>query len=605
VSASGFARDAAHSVFEALRPAAGQTLDRAAFATYSLDLVAIAALILSLSRAGEQELEAGPLGLVDAMANIAPRIDIVHQKDRLRPPARHFGVLQMLDRRIHAVQPPRGASYHPKLALARYTDPRGPVSWKLWLGSRNLTGGQDREAGLLLVGRVGGAHGSRIAQVSDMALELLEPVTWVAELAPELRGVRWRAPDDVKVRGLQWRKAGERKAFVFPLRGATRTIAVSPFVDDGGCASLDGCADSLLLTTRDAAFGLQPRPDLAIVVGRPPTYDLDMPAEPPAAAPAIDDASVPEPAGLHAKLILRRRGTASRLWIGSANITRRGLAGPNAEVMAELDVPSGVADALVEYVEDSEPFGGVEADADPDAADRRAAERALDDALATIVGSDLELRRETDGLTLVSATSFDAFLSGHHLEAWLLTRPDAVAVWPMGVRSALLVPGGVPLKLETVLVCFRAERSAGDCPARTWAQVVRFVDHDADARDRAATAAYIGLAGASAWVRGQLEGILPAERTTWTGAARWKGSENAGPDDVLPLALEEVLAAWARNPDEFERRARRLEGTLAALGEELAQTPDGERDEAALASWSEIEGFWSAIRQAIGTTDDA
>ena len=58
MTASGFDREAAYSVFEGLRPSADQMLDRAAFATYSLDLVAVAALILSLSRAGEQELEA-------------------------------------------------------------------------------------------------------------------------------------------------------------------------------------------------------------------------------------------------------------------------------------------------------------------------------------------------------------------------------------------------------------------------------------------------------------------------------------------------------------------------------------------------------------------
>ena len=169
VSASGFARDAAHSVFEALRPSADQTLDRAAFATYSLDLVAVAALVLSLGRAGEQELEAGPLSLVDALETIAPRIDIVFQKDRLKPAARHHGVLHMLDRRLHAVRPPRGASYHPKLALVRYLGPREAVTWKLWLGSRNLTGGLDREAGLLLVGRLGGSGGRRMSAIAAMA----------------------------------------------------------------------------------------------------------------------------------------------------------------------------------------------------------------------------------------------------------------------------------------------------------------------------------------------------------------------------------------------------------------------------------------------------
>src|SRR3954471_3433946 len=106
MSGSGFRQEAAYSVFEALRPAHGEELDRLALATYSLDLVAIAALILSLSKAGEQELEAGPLSFVDALTTLAPRIDIVHQQDRLRPAERHYGVLHMLDHRLHAMQPP-------------------------------------------------------------------------------------------------------------------------------------------------------------------------------------------------------------------------------------------------------------------------------------------------------------------------------------------------------------------------------------------------------------------------------------------------------------------------------------------------------------------
>ena len=600
VSASGFARDAAHSVFEALRPSTDQTLDRAAFATYSLDLVAIAALVLSLSRAGEQELEAGPLSLVDALADVAPRVDIVYQKDRLKPAARHHGVLHMLDRRIHAVQPPRGASYHPKLALARYLGPGKMAIWKLWLGSRNLTDGQDREAGFLLVGRVGGGRGTRMPSIAAMAVDLLTPAGWIADLAAELASVRWRAPEGVALRRLQWRRAGEPKPFNTVLRGATRTVAISPFVDDAGCSTFDGCPANLLLTTSDAAADLEPRSDLAVAVCRPPTFDVAMPVEPPAAPPAVDDVSVPEPAGLHAKLLLRQRGATNRLWIGSANLTRRGMDGPNAELVAELDVPAEVAKALTAYAEDGAPFERDAVEPDPDLASRRAAERALDDAVAVVVGADMELSRDQEGLSLKSCSTFDDFLSGHRLEAWLLTRHDAVAAWLSGARSVLLVPGGVPLKLETVLVCFRAERLEKDCPPRTWAQAVPFPGHDADARDRAATAAYIGLAGASAWVRAQLEGIVAAEVTTWTGARRWAGSEFAGAGDELPLALEEVLAAWARDPDQFETRALRLEATLAALGAEFAQASDGDRDEAAIARWTEIERLWAAIRAAIG-----
>jgi hypothetical protein len=60
------------------------------------------------------------------------------------------------------------------------------------------------------------------------------------------------------------------------------------------------------------------------------------------------------------------------------------------------------------------------------------------------------------------------------------------------------------------------------------------------------------------------------------------------------------LAAWARNPKEFEVRAEHLEDTLRALGVELAQAPEDERDAAAIAQWGQIEQLWTAIRSAIG-----
>jgi hypothetical protein len=600
VTASGFEQDATYSVFEALRPAADQTLDRAAFATYSLDLVAMAALVLSLSRAGEQELEAGPISLVDALEAVAPRIAIVYQKDRLKPAARSYGVLHMFDRRIHAVQPPAGSSYHPKFALARYLGPRATVRWKLWIGSRNLTGGQDREAGLLLVGKVGGSAGKRAGDVVEMARDLLAPVPWMAAFGAELGRVRWHAPDGVSFRGLQWRRAGQQKPFKTSLKAATLAVAVSPFVDNSGVGSFGWAPAATLLTTLDAATGLAARPGLAIATDRPPTFGVEMPVEPPVAAAEVDGVSLPEPAGLHAKLLLRQNGDVSRLWIGSANLTGRGMLGPNAEVMAELDVPKATAKSLIDFARDGLPFDPGSVEGDPELASRRAAERALDGAIAAVLQADLKLCRDMDGITLTSATSIDAFLRQHSLTAWLLTRPNATVLWSEGTTTVRLVRGALPQKEETVLVCFRAERQQKDCPARTWAQAVPFPGHDADGRDRAAKASYIGLKGAGAWVRSQLENLVGAEATTWTGARRWAGSEYAGAGDGLPLAMEEVLAAWAKDPEEFERRARRLEDVLAALETELAQTPEEERDAAATAQWTQIRTFWSQIRAEIG-----
>ncbi|MDQ2803745.1 MAG: phospholipase D family protein, partial [Pseudomonadota bacterium] len=507
MSSSGFAREAAYSVFEVLRPIRDQALDRLAVASYSVDLVAIAALILSLSKAGEQELEAGPLSFVDALEGLASRIDIVHQKDRLRVAEQHYGILHVLDRRLHAVQPPHRASYHPKIALARYCGPGKAVVWKLWVGSRNLTGGQDREAGLLLVGHVDGRRGARMPDIAEMATDLLSSVAWVGAHADELASIRWLTPEGVKLRGVQWRRAGERKPFTTIFQRVGRTLAISPFVDDSGCRAFDGCRDNRLLTTEPAARALSAQTDVMISVAGSPLLAPPMPVEPPEASPPGEAPALPDPQGLHAKLLLRQRGARARLWIGSANLTRRGMDGPNAEVLAELDVPSALADDLIKFIDCHPPLD--DRAVDPAEATRRAAERALDDATAVVLWARFTLWREDDGLRLATEDPLDAFLAEHHLDAWLLTRPDAVLRWPADAQSVLLVPGGVPLKLETVLVCFSAARVANDCPPRRWAQKVPFPGHDPGARDQAATAAYIGLAGASAWLRAQLAGIVP------------------------------------------------------------------------------------------------
>ncbi|WP_166295492.1 phospholipase D family protein [Bradyrhizobium sp. 2S1] len=596
MSGSGFEREAAYSVFEALRPMAGQVLDRLVFATYSLDLVAIAALILSLSKAGEQELEAGPLSFIEALKEISPRIDIVHQKDRLRPTDLHYKILHVLDRRLHAIQPPRGASYHPKLALARYVGRSETVHWRIWIGSRNLTGGTDREAGLLLVGSVGSGRRARVPNIAAMASELLAPVQWIGGLAAELASVRWSAPSGVRLRGLQWRHAGEYKPFNTHFPRPDRTFAISPFVDDDGCHLFHGSNDNRLLTTEPAARALSVHSNLAVSVARSPLAAPPMPVDP--LSPDGEAPEPPEPPGLHAKLLLRQRGRRSRLWIGSANLTRRGMNGPNAEVLAELDVSNQLAEDLISFVHSHPPLG--DGAVDPVEAARRAAERALDEAAVILLEARFTLSREEEGLHLTTEGSLDPFLAEHQLDVWLLTRPDAIACWPAGAQSVLLVPGGVPVKFETVLVCFSAARLAGDCAPRRWAQAVTFPGHDADARDRAATAAYIGLSGASAWVRAQLEGILPTEPTTWTGARRWVGSEHNRAAETLPLALEEVLAAWARNPDKFEARARELETTLKALREELRQGGEDGPDAEAVAQWQEVVHFWGVIREAIG-----
>jgi len=599
---SGFGSEASYSVFEVLRPGPGVTLDRLAIATYSLDLIAVAALILSLSPAGEQELDAGPLSFLDALARLAPRIDVVYQKGRLYPAENVHRILHVFDQRIHAVEPIRGASYHPKLALVRYLDGRDAITWRLWIGSRNLAGGHHREAGLLLTGKVKG-QGTLLPKVADMARDLLHPVAWIDGHLAELATVRWKAPEGVKVRHLHWRRAGDIRPFPVKWAGADSILAISPFVDDWGRKLLDYTPDQALVTTKAAANGL-------LSMGKTAVYTAD---DSPLTEPMDVDASPEGPTGetpstvntrqaLHAKLVLSRRDERARLWIGSANLTKRGMQGPNAEVLAELEVSTAVSGDLEAFKALHSLFQPQPPDPLVEAETRAA--RELDEATIAVLEAGFELRKDSEGLHLMVEPSLDHFLVEHRLSASLLTRPDAVTEWQPGETRILLVSGDVPLKLETNLVAFTAERRAGGCAPRRWAQSVAFPEHKPEARDAAASASYIQLSSAGAWLRSQLDGIAPYEPITWTGSPRWSGSEYAGSVDPLPLALEEILGAWARNPAEFERRVVDLSSTVSALGEELNRSDEAEGAPSA-AEWTKVESFWRQIRKAIPERDNA
>ncbi len=58
----------------------------------------------------------------------------------------------------------------------------------------------------------------------------------------------------------------------------------------------------------------------------------------------------PEPRGLHAKFLYAQTESKHLLWTGSANFTQRGWQGPNAEVIAELEISEEVAAGINHFV---------------------------------------------------------------------------------------------------------------------------------------------------------------------------------------------------------------------------------------------------------------
>ena len=596
---SAFGAQQAYSVFEAMRPSPGLTIDQMACLTYSLDLVAVTAMLISMTGTVDDELSGGPMCLADALETLGPRLRILYQKGRLQPARSHFGILHLFDGVLRAVTPEPGASWHPKAVLTRYLGDDKSVQWRFWLGSRNLTISTDREAGIVLHGSPG-KRGKRIPEIAEMIRSLAGSLEWTEEILVELAALRWEGPVGVTFRKLHWRTLGSTLPFFRPLPKVKRTLVISPFVNAGGLKALSPRPEGStmeLLTIAPTANALGEYPGIKMRVNAAPQPDQ------PALVPARDESSedeMPEPVrmyGLHAKMILQMSDRQNRLWIGSANATGRGLLARNAELMAELDIDDAIADSIDAFVQrqDYATF----APPSEAALEKEAADRALDEAMHVILELEFVLTEKADGLVLEASDRLDAFLAAYRLETWLFTFPDAAVEWPEGVRQIVLRPGKVPLKLQTFLVGFRAISRLNPLVKRAWAQSVGFPGLDVPARDRAATAAYIGAQNLATWFRARLQGITPAEPTTWSGADMPGGSWGDGRFVVGRFALEEVLGAWARNPMQFEERAKAISAVLDGFKLDLADRED-EEGLVARRQLGEVETFWSSVRICLG-----
>ena len=591
-----------HSIFGVLRPGRGQTVSRAVVTTYSLDLIAMLGLVLSLGGDPEAEYESSPLGLVKAFDAMQGRLLVLHQLGRIVASGKHRSVLPLLDTMVHAVRSnERTESWHPKIALVRYEADK-EVEWRFWIGSRNLTGSTDRDAGLLLVtSRDKGAR--RIPEIGALAADLLaEAKLTRAELA-ELGVARWKAPPSVGVRTILWRRNGALRPFLGAplLARGDRGCAVSPFIDRVGLGEVlkAGAKSVGLLTTEMAVAGCAPFTGVR--------FHIDTAPEPEAAV-AVDqqqdeaagDFSEPPSTGVHAKLLAVSRGERTALMLGSANLTKRGLIGPNAEAVAILDISDrAVADSLYGFVESGLSLDVCEADRTEELKTERA-KRALDGLISQFLQIEWMLAYSEDGLH-VSATG-DALevlaLAHFHVSPFL----DAEA-WvpiPYGTRSLRLLTNLPPAGEHSSLINFRARSLDDPEICRTWVQALEVKGIDAEKRDRALLARYVGASRFRDWLRSILDGV------DGTGGQRWSDPTGPGdpqdPSGALPriFTLETMLAAWARDPQAFESRVGGMMVMLESFEEVFSTIADEEDRLAALKDLDEVRPFLQAVHQAIG-----
>lgn len=586
------------SVFGSLRPDAGQSVSKAVVATYSLDLVALLGLVLTLGGDGEAEFENSPLGLVKAFDSVRGRLRVLHQVGRIIAPKAHRSILPLIDTMVEAIPAnERHQSWHPKIALVRYDG--ASVQWRFWIGSRNLTGARDLDAGLLLVTSSDKAARA-VPDVAALAGDLLIEGKFTSAELDELRNARWLAPAGTAVRRLLWRRPGEGVSFMpSPLLGrAEMTSAVSPFIDASGLREVlrAGAPSVTLLTNEVSAGRCAPLSGIAFRTNSAPEPETTVSVD----EQIIDRTAEfiePPSAGVHAKIIAVTRGKKSAIMLGSANLTKRGLLGPNGEAVVILDIMEpGLASSLHSFVQSHLEFDPSRVDEDLE--EREECQRQLDERIALLLECELGLEYDGGGLTLTLSEGAETALATALFDVAPFLDPDGWVRIDPGVRRVQLLQGVVALSEQTSLVSFRATSLTDPTIQRCWLLSLPVNGLEHDRRDLALLTRYVGASRFREWLRSQLDGLDGTVGVRWSDEPLKNGDIKASRIQEI-FTLETMLSAWARDPQGFERRTAGMMAMLESFRETFEELPDQEEKRAALADLSEVRPFLQALHDAI------
>ncbi len=600
------------SFLEGLRPGADESIEVALLASYSTDLGSIGAALLALAGKDTDAGRGSPAEFADAVERLRGKVRIIIQRGRLAKMRRTPRIAAVLDQFVREVEFDEAThSWHPKAALVRTRRMDGEVGWRLWIGSRNLTECSNLDIGLLLVsaGKGGspipGADALARALADRAALKGLRSGFFAAAVAK----VAWRPPAGVRVNRILWSPGTGNQHVPAPPSGTDEVVVVSPFIDSNFLArqkpKQEKPARRVLLTTMREIERVGPSlaafDDLLALDA--PDYSVGDPEPEPQLAASSGDVSPADDEeeevgwGLHAKLLFMRSGRKRTLWLGSANATMRAWDGRNAEVTSELLVTEPVEKGLRALLGSARLVEPRSTEHEPDAAALE--EDALERARAQVAARwAAALSIDDEGVRLTHCS--DLCPGGPHpdetdivLEVGALH--GELLVWP--AQENLVHLGQVAPAERSEFVRLRVSR--GD-KGLSWLQRAPADPPFGEDRDRAAFVRILGAKGFLLWLAGLLADDDGQDEGDWTNDDPKKRNGLGvalGHDSSLPT-LEEMLAAWARDPDKFREIERRVSQYLPAVLEQ-AQQEDPQTAEM-LRRFVEL---WGKIRSGLGVPE--
>lgn len=597
------------SFLECLRPGPDESVDLALLASYSADLGTMGATLLALAGKDTDSGRGSPSDFAEAVERLRGKVRLVIQRGRLATMRRTPRVASVLDQFVREVSFDEAVqSWHPKVALVRFRNTHGATSWRLWLGSRNLTECANRDLGLLLVS--GDKRGDRIPGVDDLARDLASRASLKgvrpATLASAIAKVIWVAPPGVSVEHIHWSGGSGRQTIPMPTENTTEIIVVSPFVDVTFLAlhAKNGARNvsRTLLTTMSEIERVGPEVGMfdELLALDAPNYpaafqrgEANIESFADTSSPPDDEEEADLGIGLHAKLLFMRTGRERRLWMGSANATMRAWTGRNAEVVAELLVRESVENGLKALLGAARVTTAPDLIHTPDDSEQEA--KALEQARTQVAarwGATLHHEGERTLLThhVVGhpqgphPDAPDILLEVGSLHGELVTWSREQIVVDLGSMEAADRSEFVRLQIR------RGDRRL------SWLQRAPADPPFGEDRDRATFVRFLGSRGFFLWLGGLLADDGREGEGDWADdgtSGKPAPAPNVGADIELPT-LEEMLAAWARDPARFGDIDRRISRYLPAILEQARH-----EEPQAAETLRSFEDLWRKIRHGL------
>ena len=580
-----------------LRPEPGEAVEGAVLATYSADLVVVAAALLSLAGLDDDRGSGSKVDFANAFERLKGKFRVLCQRGRLLAPPRSTLVLNLMDRFVREVPADeREMAWHPKIALVRYRAEDGAITWRIWAGSRNLTKSMAWELGVVAVSTE--SAGQTVPGIGKMG-EVLAARAGLESLDPqrvrrELEGLQWRLPRGMRIDDFRLWNAGERREFPAAPAGIKKLIVMAPYLDGSVVAKLgawgkDGTERILISTLPELKkLSMQAHQPLAgfsnglRYLNVPDEEEADADTD----APGVSDEE-PEARGIHAKLINAEHSRGRDLWLGSANLTQRGWLGPNAEIILSVATDPEYCAGIESFLagQTCEVYQGqlesLEFD-DPE-------QERLDE-IRTALTASWNLRQERDDGADWLSGDFDPHDLDPALDVSVGRLNEDLHDWPHGVTRVRMSPAAAGNATELVIISLRLGEK--DC---RWVQVATISGFQTNDRDRAVMARFLDVRTFLSWIRSMLD-----DSTAGDGGGDWhtppgpkKPPGKKGDLELWAPSLEQALKAWLRDPEQLKRVdviLTRYLGTMKKPEDE----PRSDEEKEALDAISKV---WPIIRR--------